>query len=246
MHYYKPKNPSKTTITDNQLNNEKIVRLVNLFPNESSVKVFRDMDTDELSWEDPNNLIEIKIKEKIESALKKKDQEAMSNGLFNCISTYWDVPYEAELFVKELCNAMAENVAVDKRDERCRAPLMVAAMLDAEKAVVKLIEKGAKLEAVDIFGRTALHLVAYWGREKSCKVLLQNGADANAQDIWGNTAITIAAQYGNGRIGVVKILLQSGANIRFKNKRDKTALDVATKNCAEVMREYEEKKKSKD
>ncbi len=41
----------------------------------------------------------------------------------------------------------------------------------------------------------------------------------------GNTALHCAAQYGN--LGIVKLLVEAGADVRAKNQKGKTALDVA-------------------
>merc|ERR1712098_642370 len=131
----------------------------NLLPNESSIGLFRDLEANEIFWEDPNELIPNVVKESIEMLFTFEKGEMLSNSLFDFISK-WHSPREARPFVKDLLFAISLNVAVDRRNHQNQTPIMIAAHFDAEKAVLQLIERGAKLEAVDKHGNTALHLGA--------------------------------------------------------------------------------------
>ena len=50
----------------------------------------------------------------------------------------------------------------------------------------------------------------------------------------GNTALMKASK--NGRIQVVELLLRKGAQINFKNKDGKSALDLATENVQSILK----------
>lgn len=210
--------------------------MLNLFPNESSVQVFRDVQTNEIYWEDKKNLISDKIKDKIGFALQQKG-ETMSNNLFDCISS-WNPPAEAEPFVKELMLPLSEYVDVGKRTVPLNfTPLMFASRFDSEEAVGKLIDRGANMKTKDVDGYTALYWAAAKGGRAACKVLLRKGANVNAQNKNGTTPLHFAAEYGY--VEIVKFLLQSGANPKIENKNKKTALAVAKRNCALIIRAHE-------
>jgi len=211
-----------------------------LYPNASSVKIFRT-ETNEISWKDPDDLIPKEQKEKIECCLRQKGRER-ANLLFDCISK-WYVSDEAKPFVKELMFAVSKNVDVDKRGGFYNeSVLMYCIDFDAEEAVHQLIHRGAKTKATDALQSTALHKAAINGRKKLCEVLLQRGANVNAQSKYGTTALMIAAY--NQHVEVVKLLLDYGAETKIKDIRGRTALDKVTfekPNCADLIKAHEEK-----
>merc|ERR1712098_626106 len=129
-------------------------KLKNIFPNESSVKTLRDMETNEMSWEDPKNLIPNVVKAEIERCLQQEGEE-MSNCLFDSIS-YWYFHVAAHPFVKQILLFISVDVDVQRGSEG-KTPLITATRFDAAKAVANLIERGATVEAVDQNGRRALH-----------------------------------------------------------------------------------------
>ncbi len=65
------------------------------------------------------------------------------------------------------------------------------------KIAEMLLTKGAEIDAQDLFGRTALHWVAFWNREEMVKELLRRGANASLADKEGNTPAEVAALRGN-------------------------------------------------
>merc|ERR1712096_196705 len=201
----------------------------------SIIGVFRDKETEEIWWEDPKNLISNEIKQEIEEFLKHKGEK--SNSLFSRISK-WGLPDEATAFLKQLTLCVFQKIDVEKRDEYEQTPLMIAVELDSAKTVRKLIERGAKLEAKDGFGLTALHWSANVKDGEFCfRILLENAANVNAKEDDGCTPLFCAARAGH--VKVVKLLLQFGADVKIKNKWGRTALYRATENCAEVIRRHQ-------
>jgi hypothetical protein len=215
----------------------------NIFPNKSSVKVFRDMKTNEIFWEDRKHLVSPHRKEDIEYCLRSKGEE-MSKEMSNCLFSFLFDSYqqsraEARPFFKKLMTALAKNVDVQKAGKFDQTPLMLACKIGAEEAVSKLLERGANMEAVDGYGSTALSFASEYGNEPSCKLLLRNGANVNARDENGNSVINCAAQQGKAEI--MKTLLQFGANSKIEDKRGRAALHYAKtdQNCAKVIEEHE-------
>merc|ERR1712098_820630 len=198
-------------------------------------------ETNEMVWDDQKNLIPNVVKTEIERCLQQKGEE-MSDCLFDSIS-YWYFHVAAHPFVKQVLILMAENVEVQRESEGNKTPLMTAARYDTEKAVAKLIERGATMEAADQHERRAIHYAAMYGGESSCEILLENGAKVDAQDEDGTTALMAASYHGHANI--VKALLKFDADAKISDKYGKTALNYAKRfnrqNCAEVIEEHREK-----
>ena len=71
------------------------------------------------------------------------------------------------------------------------------------------LNHGAKVDAKDNKGRTALMWAASHGNEQIVRFLLEHGADVNAADANGDTALIYAADRGN--TGLVQLLKDKGA-----------------------------------
>merc|ERR1712098_551464 len=222
-------------ITNKELGKVKIIARVNLFPNKSSIKVFRDLETGQISWKDPKELVEIRIKKLIEFSLQQKGKR-MSNHLFNCIFD-WNAPAEASPFAKELLFAMSNTVDVHRRGAYNSSQLMIAAKCNADRAIAKLLERGAETEDVDNFGWTATHWAASFQSEASCRILLKNGANINAQNRAGYTALMLAALNADAKF--VKLLLCFAAKTKMKTNDGRTAVQLARGDCRNLIQEHE-------
>jgi ankyrin repeat protein len=99
-----------------------------------------------------------------------------------------------------------------------------------------LIDAGAKLDATDQNGNTALLASVMGGREESIKLLIYAGADVNAKDNNGCTALINASRYYNTEIA--KLLVDAGADDKIKDKSGKTALDYAIEENRPEMIEF--------
>ena len=99
------------------------------------------------------------------------------------------------------------------------------ALIDSELS--ELIENGARVDAVDEDGRTALMVAVAKNNADCVKALLVVGADVNAEDKGGETALMKAALNGNAEI--VKVLLEAGADVNAKDKDGFTPLVCAAK-----------------
>lgn len=227
--------------------------ILNVFPNEGSIKVFRDMETKNIFWKDPKNLIPVELKKEIESSLKQKG-ETLPNELFDCVSIYVLPPDdETRLFVTRLMFSISKTINVDKRNKDNVSVLMFAVYLDATEVVMNLIERGAEMKAVDKYGNIALHWAAARGHVSSCQILLEAGAHVNSQTNTGYTPLMFAAE--RGHIEMVQILLGNWADSKIKNNRGFTALTLCTKSlqelysakptCADLIKAYEAKLEEK-
>lgn len=110
--------------------------------------------------------------------------------------------------------------------------LLCAAQKGNEEVCKLLLESGATVETRDKRGWTALGYSAERGHANIVELLCKNGADTEVQmdtnQAKRDTALTIACY--NGRLDVVKKLLNSGAAKEHRNSNDYTPLSVAALN----------------
>lgn len=119
------------------------------------------------------------------------------------------------------------EIDVEIADEEGWTVLFYAAR-DGENAfIIKLIEHGANINAIDKYLRTPLHLAAQEYHVEAAHLLIQNGAKVDPQDIHGNTPLSDAVFYSHGRPKMIELLLALGANKLIKNKYGISPLDLA-------------------
>lgn len=103
--------------------------------------------------------------------------------------------------------------------------LLRAAIIGDIGLLNEALGKGAKPEAKDGEGRSALIVAAKLGHAPVCIVLLDRGAAADAKDNESWTALHHAAREGHDAI--LPILLDKGAAIEARDKAGRTALMLA-------------------
>jgi ankyrin repeat protein len=119
------------------------------------------------------------------------------------------------------------NTNMDTTNQSGITPLMAtAASPDAPIEIGKLLlEKGAKVNAKDWLGWTALMYASYYGQTELAKLLMNKGAEVNAKSNTGWTALMYAAYTGQIEIG--KLLIENGADVSAKTREGETALSIA-------------------
>ncbi|MFA5077210.1 MAG: ankyrin repeat domain-containing protein [Candidatus Micrarchaeia archaeon] len=147
----------------------------------------------------------------------------------------------------QLVQAMIKlDANVNARDKNRDTPLVHAAQ-DADARVVKtLLEAGAKPNARNKSRQTALMWASFFGCEETVKALLEKKwkTDLDIRDSEGQTALFWAVESENP--GIVKLLLGHRANPRLKDKKRRTALDIAKSKSEpneEIIRLLEENSK---
>jgi len=107
--------------------------------------------------------------------------------------------------------------------------LMMACGSENYPAMLRLLQKGADVNAVSKFGETALLQAARYAHKdreaapKIVRLLLERGADINAQTTpSGETALMRATYYGY--IEIVRILLDNGTDVNLCGTDGNTVL----------------------
>lgn len=127
--------------------------------------------------------------------------------------------------LKLLLDGGANPDASDSDNEGMTA-LMWAAYTGRISMVRLLLAAGAKPDARNKMGQTALHSAAQNTAEAEglavATVLLAKGANVNATDHYGGTALMIAAK--DGRLSLLRLLLNNHANVNASDARGMTPL----------------------
>jgi len=110
------------------------------------------------------------------------------------------------------------------RRDRDKVHVDAARAGDAAK-VIKLLAKGADVNAKNNDGATSLHYASWNGHTELAEALIAKGANINAKDSGGDTPLHWAS--ANGHADVTKALIAKGADINAKNNHGRTPLDVA-------------------
>jgi uncharacterized protein len=101
-------------------------------------------------------------------------------------------------------------------------------MEDRIRVMQMLLDAGAKVNATNHWGATALQWAADANALELVQILLKAGADVNAADQQGLTALMAASNHDAPEsLQVVELLIQSKANVDLQNRNGETALMIA-------------------
>ncbi len=159
---------------------------------------------------------------------KKSTRMALSNKLY----VVADRP-DCSNFAKSLLSIITHNYA-DHQDKKA----MFKKNIFASEMLTKAAEGGndelipSLLNFVDVNeknhkGMTAIMAAVIQGKIDTLKLLLTYNPNIDEHDDWGNTALILAASYHIDK-NAISLILEKGANINKKNKREKTALSIAS------------------
>jgi ankyrin repeat protein len=117
----------------------------------------------------------------------------------------------------------AKDMDVDLSNKQGETPLMYAA-INGDLPLVKTLVLKNKAQ-LDHIGWTPLHYACAKGHFEVAQFLLSKGAIADSLSLGGTTPLMMAVQSGNEFL--VRLLLNSGANLQLRNDVGLTAIDIA-------------------
>ena len=117
----------------------------------------------------------------------------------------------------------------------CDTALIFASKNNHTQCVQKLLQYGTKTNVRGNCGDTALMHAATKEYEETLQALLDNGANPNIINDTGCTAL----MFCTNNLNCTTMLIKAGANVNWKDKNGKTALNRAAgfgqANCAEKL-----------
>ncbi len=145
----------------------------------------------------------------------------------------------ARLLVDKGVNIDAQNI-----DEE--SALFIASKNNNIDALSALIELGADVSLLNMFGESALMLAGSKSRNhslthKTIKILLENGADVSAQGPAGLTPIQYHAFNFDSTVHDIKIislLIEAGADIHHKNEDNESLVDIVNAGKDKQLKSY--------
>ena len=94
--------------------------------------------------------------------------------------------------------------------------LVLAAAEGDATLVAQLLNGGAHVNGINVYGATALHVAAYYEHLHVILLLVDSGANVNSIDEDGDTPLHYAG-YGNCDPGIMRFLCAHGASKELKN-----------------------------
>jgi len=118
---------------------------------------------------------------------------------------------------------------VNARDGAGETALMAACTSGNVGAVRLLIENGADVKVKSKRNETALGFAATSGVQASVELLLAKGADVNVRNLRGYSPLMFAASSDTIPAGIIRLLLDKGADVSFTSDFDEPAIALAAK-----------------
>ncbi|UKZ88775.1 uncharacterized protein TrAFT101_004511 [Trichoderma asperellum] len=197
-----------------------------LLKNNAEIDLRTDQDETPLHWAAENGHVEA-----ITLLLDKgADLEAKSRNGFTplCIAVHHGEKASVELMIER---------GADISVTACGGSLFFFAALSRNAEVAKLLlERGFDVNFTGTNGAFPLWIAGpyYQGRDDIVKLLLKQGADVSQRHKYNNeTALHYSTHWGNKT--VVRLLLESGAEVNAQDRDGKTALHIAAKEGDEAV-----------
>jgi ankyrin repeat protein len=126
--------------------------------------------------------------------------------------------------MEALCQYTAEDFS--QLSSLRSTPLHYAVLGGNKEVVTYLLEKGALVNARNVYAESPLHWACKMGDASIVRLLLLHGASPNAIDSDGNTMLHWAAEYDHEEI-LLALLRVSLQCLFIRNSENQTAMQVA-------------------
>ncbi|XP_064109244.1 transient receptor potential cation channel subfamily A member 1 homolog isoform X2 [Macrobrachium nipponense] len=145
-----------------------------------------------------------------------------------CNLKFTALHYAAQTTTTDVLQELLRNKAIDVNAANYKGltPLHMAAEKGAREACMKLLRRGARVEATDKQSRTALHISTLHGHSAIIKLLDKHGAQKKALNENKSTALHIAADTGN--LECCKVLTKADPHLcKITDSKGRYPIDIA-------------------
>eukprot|EP01125_Pyxidicula_operculata_P010592 TRINITY_DN3486_c0_g1_i1.p1 TRINITY_DN3486_c0_g1~~TRINITY_DN3486_c0_g1_i1.p1 ORF type:complete len:1904 (+),score=397.79 TRINITY_DN3486_c0_g1_i1:1-5712(+) len=148
-----------------------------------------------------------------------------SNKAIDLDSKLWSNPLCVASFLNnpDMIYLLANKYDASPNKYEGMGPLSIAAKRGCTDAIEALAQVGAKIDQVDEFNETSLHMASKRGNVKAAEILIKHKADVNFKNSWCRTPLHYAET-----TDIVKLLVASKAAIDIKDEFSRTPLHVAS------------------
>lgn len=122
---------------------------------------------------------------------------------------------------------LKERERLEEVDGDKRTALIHAVIDNKIKMVECLIDAGANINVRDVLGCVPLYYAADRYYVEIASLLISKGVIVDSEDVYGNTPLCKAVFNSRGRGEMIRLLLAAGADMNYRNKNNKTPLDLA-------------------
>jgi ankyrin repeat protein len=126
---------------------------------------------------------------------------------------------------------LERDADVNSQNGHKSTPLLLASELGHPDVVQLLLDHNADLSVSDADGDSPLHCAAIGGQLEVARILLKLDVEANSRNEEGSTPLHLASkcreEEEDGSAGVVRLLLEYGADVQARDHSGKTASEVA-------------------
>ncbi|KAN0129876.1 hypothetical protein V8E53_012348 [Lactarius tabidus] len=125
---------------------------------------------------------------------------------------------------------LEHNADVNCQNNHGSTPLLLASEYGHPDVAQLLLDHNADLYLRDADGDTPLHCAAIGGQLEVARILLKLNVEVNSRNEEGSTPLHLAVRgswSGEGSTGVVRLLLEYGADVQVRDLSGKTASEVA-------------------
>ncbi|MFT4314937.1 MAG: ankyrin repeat domain-containing protein [Wolbachia pipientis] len=171
-----------------------------------------------------------RIKDCGSNVRKVRSQGAVTSARDNNGGAFTDGSFNQSITEPPVCDVsvnsyFGENIDINSVGENGLTRIHSAAWKGQVDDARLLIEKGAYIDAEDVFGRKPIHVAAENNNKNIIEFFLSKGVSIDDADRYGRTPLYYAS--GNGNLDIVKCLVEKGADINAQDKGGKTSLDAA-------------------
>lgn len=139
-------------------------------------------------------------------------------------------------YLRQVLSGMLRERAFQEKPARVvNIPALVWAIDYGHSALVRAIVTEPGFSRHDSKIRNALHEAAKLGNSTIITTLLEAGYPVNARK-HGGEPLHLSAM--NGHAAAVKLLLENGANVKAKNKKNKTAFELAIASPQQIFKSH--------